>query len=415
MAREVLITPAEVAVFRTLLACSLLWSLTGFAFELRTDSEGDLVKWSRPLELTIDERVNELLGDRDAAEALVRAVEHLDEATPGLPVSAKFGTPRPLGYVASASDNANSVVVLEDWPYQDKTLAVTLVTLNPRTNELLDADIAFNAEQRRFKVIKNDNSLAGQTNTFDDIQNTFTHELGHVLGLMHSSMKDDLVMYPSAPPGEIVKRQLKQDDRDGLLSMYTDALVVRVPEPPATPPAVGCSAAGSSPSWPFALVLGFALFALRRRRLAVVATAVLAVTPALAADSGEPAVDSADDVAVVTIAARESFVHPGNPGLILTKLQLSRVDCLKGRCAALETVIVAGGRLGELEQVVVHEPVPRVGDDVIVTRRRGWAKVLHVEPPKQLALIRALKAESPSTSSAPAPQPPAAQPTAITR
>ncbi len=413
MAREVLIAPAEVAVFRTLLTCFLLSSLTGFAFELRTDSEGDLVKWTRPLELTIDERVNELLGDRDAAAALLRAVEHLDEATPELPVTARFGTPKPVGYVAGASDNTNSVVVLDDWPYQDKTLAVTLVTLNPRTNELLDADIAFNADQRRFKVIKNENGLAGQTNTFDDIQNTFTHELGHVLGLMHSSMKDDLVMYPSAPPGETIKRDLKQDDRDGLLSMYSDALIVRVAVPP--PAAAGCSASGSSPSWPFALVFSFALFALRRRRLAVVTSAVLAVTPAFAADPGEPAVDLADDVAVVTISARESFVHPSNPGLILTRLQLSRVDCLKGRCAELETVIVAGGRVGELEQVVVHEPVPRVGEDVLVTRRRGWAKVLHVEPPRQLFLIRALKTESLSTSASPAPQPPRAQPSAITR
>jgi len=142
---------------------------------------------------------------------------------------------------------------------------------------------------------------------------------------------------------------------------------------------------------------------------------VLAVTPALAADPREPAVELADDVAVVTISARESFVHPTKPGLILTRLQVSRVDCLKGHCAALETVIVAGGRVGELEQVVVHEPVPRVGDDVIVTRRRGWAKVLHVEPPTQLALIRSLKAESPSTSAALVPQPPSAQPAAITR
>lgn len=414
MAREVLITPAEVAVFRTLLACFALSSFTSFAFDLRTDSEGDLVKWTRPLELTIDERVNELLGDRDASEALLRAIEHLDAATPGLPVSAKLGTPKPIGYVASASDNTNSVVVLADWPYQDKTLAVTLVTLNARTNELLDADIAFNAEQRRFKVIKNEAGLAGQTNTFDDVQNTFTHELGHVLGLMHNSMSEDLVMYPSAPPGETIKRELKQDDRDGLLSLYSEALVVRVPDSAPTP-AAGCSASGSSSSLPMALVIGCVLLVLRRRRLAVVSAALLATAPALAAETGEPSVDSADDVAVVTIQARESFVHPERPGLILTRLQLTRVDCLKGRCASLETAVVAGGRVGELEQVVVHEPVPRVGEDVIVTRRYGWAKVLHVEPARQLALIRALKAESLTTPAAPAPQPPTAQPSAITR
>ena len=109
-------------------------------------------------------------------------------------------------------------------------------------------------------------------------------------------------MYPSAPPGETIKRDLKQDDRDGLLSMYSDALIVRVAVPP--PAAAGCSASGSSPSWPFALVFSFALLALRRRRLAVVTSAVLAVTPAFAADPGEPAVDLADDVAVVTISAR---------------------------------------------------------------------------------------------------------------
>lgn len=385
------------------------------AFELRTDSEGDLVKWAKPVVLVVDSRLNDLLHDPGAVDAVMHAVQSLDDATPGLSVTATLGDPKKIGYVSGATDNTNSVVVLEDWPYQEHALAVTLVTLNPRTNELLDADIAFNADEHKFKVLPNDTAAANAMVRWDDVQNTLTHELGHVLGLMHSSMQSDLVMFPSAPPGEICKRDLKSDDRDGLLTLYTDGTEPAVVTP-ITPeaPNFGCSAAPSTTPLVFIVALG--LWAVRRRRVArVLVPAVIALSSvqALAADV-EPQVLAADDVASVVISKRESFFHPTRPGLILTRIEFTRVECLKGACQALGSTIVAGGRVGDLEQVVVHEPVPHVGDEVVVTRRAGWARVLPLETPRKVELIRVLKAESAQTSGSNRPQPAASQGSAIT-
>lgn len=52
-----------------------------------------------------------------------------------------------------------------------------------------------------------------------DLQNTVTHELGHALGLDHS--KDpEATMYWTAAAGEVSKRDLADDDIEGLCTLY---------------------------------------------------------------------------------------------------------------------------------------------------------------------------------------------------
>lgn len=72
-----------------------------------------------------------------------------------------------------------------------------------------------------------------------DVQNTVTHEAGHALGLAHNcylagsnsygaplctaanqSLYEPATMYPSAPPHEVSKRALSQDDIDGVCAAY---------------------------------------------------------------------------------------------------------------------------------------------------------------------------------------------------
>ncbi len=382
-------------------------SLPAAAWDVRTDSEGDVVRWTRTLEMVIDARLTEQLNAPDADQAIRAAIGQLDDATPYLEVKARVGEAKPIGYVLGATDNTNSIVVLEDWPYSEDALAVTLVTLNARTNELLDADVAFNADEHRFKVLPD--AARHEGSGFDDVQNTVTHELGHVLGLMHSNKTDDLVMYPSAPPGEILKRVLKQDDRDGLQSLYGEAPAVPVVTP--QPPAFGSSSTSSAPTWVFAAPL--ALLALRRRRLAL----ARAVVPALAfaAAPGQPAVDRAEDVALVQVHTRQVSVHPKYPGLIVTTLTFATQECLKGSCAALDRVVVPGGRLGDLEQFVAHEPVPLEGDQLVVTRTGGKVRVVRVEPAEQIQLLARLRAGSTPTQQGPRPHSEPSQSPAITR
>lgn len=317
-------------------------SLPCAAWDVRTDSEGDPVRWTRPVQLVLDQRAAALIGDPLAEEAVRAAVKNFDDATPWLDVSVSVGPAAPLGYVAG-KPNQNSIVALEDWPYSETALAVTIITLNAHTNELLDADVAFNLASHKFRVIEDP---AKNEQLDDDVQNTISHELGHVLALMHDRSDEALVMYPTAPPGEIGKRTLKPDDVDGLLALYG--------KEPA--PLLSCSSSGASP-WVLLLLLGL----LRRaKRLAW-----LALIPA-AAVASEPA-----DLALVKVTARRSAQHASNPGLIVTELSLEVVACKQGRCAGLEHAVVPGGRLGELEQLVVHEPVPLVGEVITVSRSPG--------------------------------------------
>lgn len=416
LARTLLKLPS---MLRLALASVMVVSLNGFAYDLRTDSEGDVVKWTRPLELTIDSRLAEMLHADGAIAAVERAIKHCDDATPGLQVSARIGDAKPIGYVQTATDNTNSVLVLDDWPYSSRALAVTLVTLNARTNELLDADVAFNAEEHRFKVLSDD---PAQGYAFDDVQNTITHELGHVLGLMHNANVEDLVMYPSAPPGEILKRQLKQDDRDGLLSLYTDP-VAPVLESPL--PVQGCSSSGGAPL--FAAFGALMLLVLRRRPRAARSVALIAVTVASgSALAGEPdgrldlgraaeQVAVADDVVIATVGARASFVHPQRPGMILTRITFAATECVKGSCAQLPGLVVPGGRIGELEQVVIHEPVPAPGERIVVTRAAGKVRLIHVEPSRQLMLIQRLRESAATLPASNSPSPTPSQVPATTR
>ena len=55
---------------------------------------------------------------------------------------------------------------------------------------------------------------------YADLQNTVTHEAGHVLGLAHPYSPDTATMWAYADLGEIVKRDLDPDDVNGLCAIY---------------------------------------------------------------------------------------------------------------------------------------------------------------------------------------------------
>ena len=74
-----------------------------------------------------------------------------------------------------------------------------------------EADIVINSEQRW----KNN----GDSDAYD-VQNAMTHELGHMLGLDHSTSSKLNTMYPSCSLGETTKRTVKQDDLNGFHHIY---------------------------------------------------------------------------------------------------------------------------------------------------------------------------------------------------
>lgn len=110
--------------------------------------------------------------------------------------------------------NKNIIVwYYNNWPYEPNGVALTTVTYDDKTGKIYDADIELNGYYYRFDVVEKTPS------TYTDIQNTITHEIGHMIGLDHV-FEPESVMYPTAKAGEIKKRSLSQDDIDGVCAIY---------------------------------------------------------------------------------------------------------------------------------------------------------------------------------------------------
>jgi Matrixin len=120
-------------------------------------------------------------------------------------------------------------------PEDDDALAITTTTVSTRTGELLDADIEFNdtpqhvgpltLESRLFTTVDSPAcalEAPAPTCVAYDLQNTLTHEIGHVLGFAHTEDPAS-TMYKWAFFGETSKRKLDEGSQEGLCSVYPAA------------------------------------------------------------------------------------------------------------------------------------------------------------------------------------------------
>ncbi len=158
----------------------------------------------------------------------------------------------------------------DDWLHAGSALAITTVTFLRSTGRIVDADIEVNDAGFDFTACDPPACTPQQ-----DLRNTLTHELGHVLGLDHPPSfqpgAESATMYASAPSGDLQKRDLSDDDVDGLCTLYpSDGPVgfcgtVEVSPPPSIRVRqAGCAQA--PPGAPLGLGLGLLLLALVRRR-----------------------------------------------------------------------------------------------------------------------------------------------------
>jgi hypothetical protein len=103
------------------------------------------------------------------------------------------------------------VILLRDgaWPYPGSanTLGLTTLRPDPLSGEVFDADIEINAP-----AVAQEAAL----NSAVSLQSVLLHEIGHYLGLAHST-DSDAVMFAFYKP---VSMALTQDDIDGICAIY---------------------------------------------------------------------------------------------------------------------------------------------------------------------------------------------------
>jgi len=165
------------------------------------------------------------------------------------------------------NDNFNLIIFQEtSWQSSGQAIALTTTTYDIEKGEIVDTDVEFNGVDFGFTV-------NGTPSSHHDIQNTMAHEAGHMCGLDHSTDKD-ATMYKDAASGETDKRDLTQDDLDGLCFVYPvggdipnfidDSMLEICAERPDE--GCGCAALAVQPKSLPISVLALAIFALFWRR-----------------------------------------------------------------------------------------------------------------------------------------------------
>ena len=114
------------------------------------------------------------------------------------------------------------------WSYGDFILALTTTTYSTRTGAIVDADVELHAGRHGDGSRNLFTAVASPVCPVDaqspncvavDIQNTLTHEIGHIMGLAHSSLPNS-TMAPTAPLGETSKRILDSGTAQALCDIY---------------------------------------------------------------------------------------------------------------------------------------------------------------------------------------------------
>jgi hypothetical protein len=136
----------------------------------------------------------------------------------------------------------NAKDVKDRVPYPANALAITSVFAEKSTGVIVDTDVEINAMSALWGDVVANPALRKSTNTHD-LQNTLTHEFGHVIGLDHtcdgggqSNMFDNAgLKVPSCPgsaeiqettmaaivmPGDTLRRTLAADDQKGVCEIY---------------------------------------------------------------------------------------------------------------------------------------------------------------------------------------------------
>jgi PKD repeat protein len=217
------------------------------SFEPLTTSTGQRLLWpSFPIQYVLNSRGapgGRIGTEGEQAPSLPGSLEAVRTAfqawarVPGARI--RFTEGGASSATVSTLDGTNLVFwqtgALDPDKFSDATLAVTVSRFR-LSGELIEADIEFNGRNVTWRV-------NGEPDGFD-VQSVAVHEVGHLLGLGHTTDRAT-VMFPRIASGE-TKRSLSADEVAGAQSLYPGA----TPPPPAAPPSVSVAASPTSGAAP---------------------------------------------------------------------------------------------------------------------------------------------------------------------
>ncbi len=251
--------------------------LTQIAWSGYITSYGASVHWAdSEIPFVIDARGSTSVANDAEFEAIQRSMDTWNAVDCEHPQFVYDGEVTGIKALAGENETDGTNIIIweseEEWPYptNTKTIALTTLFYNPLTGVAEESDMELADFAYTFTV------TPGTDGASTDIENTITHELGHVLGLDHSSDKE-ATMYYSSPNAEISKRDLNHDDRTGLCTIYTGIAVPDEgaqegpldsgePTEPVTLSESACAASPTGALMPVLVVMGLCVAVAGSRR-----------------------------------------------------------------------------------------------------------------------------------------------------
>ena len=202
------------------------------AFEVKRTTGGAPVHWAAgSVAFVVDKELLDVSAQ--AAGALAEAALGWSGAAGAPTLSTTVGRVSD----APAVDGTNSIIYAEDgYAPAGNALAVTLVSYDDTTGEIIDTDIVINGKHK-FAVLdpaarspsgahavstEGATGAEGEGDVFD-LQHVAAHEMGHALGLGDEPSVTAAIMYPYTLPDDASVRAPLTDDLDGIVSLYHDS------------------------------------------------------------------------------------------------------------------------------------------------------------------------------------------------
>lgn len=251
------------------------------------------------------------------------------------------------------------------WDHAAGLLGVTTVTYDKTTGQMIDADIELNSSVNVFTVVSSPmcNINPTQDCVAIDIQNTTTHEIGHLMGLEHTELSQS-TMNANASMGDLNKRSIDTGTKAFVCEVYTKGLGAKdcVIDPASTTigsaaaTANGCSATrGNAMPWLLSAIALVALF-LRRHKGAYRALVVMLCAGSAEATTMFPlSIEELARSSHAVVHARVRRIHTrwtADRARIETETELEVKYVWKGTPGKIILVTQPGGEVGPIGQRV---------------------------------------------------------------